>query len=199
MDAGCWVGREIGGEINIGEERPSKHKGWIPALQENGKATFYDMNGARLPREFSFGTECEKSGVLFATLNCNTLGLVTGSHQVWAVADVKDPRPVKLSAVNFKTPPKGIAVLPPKQTLSGGVVGFVPSGPGVWELDDSGAQEHVVRAASGGSGPTYAISHLCPSPDGQLVALFGSDGKLIVVTADLSRKVRVRTALAVAL
>lgn len=42
---------------------------------------------------------------------------------------------------------------------------------------------------AGGAAGAAAVAHIAPSPDGQLVALFTADGRLTVLTADLSRKV----------
>jgi hypothetical protein len=133
--------------------------------------------------------------------------VLTRAGRLWAVADVREPRAVQLPAPAFREPPACLAVLPPRQTLAGGVIALVGAGGTLWEVDDAAAREHVPgrltpslagaangapppAGSAGSAAPPPALQHIAPSPDGALLALYLADGRLLVASADLSRQAR---------
>ncbi|GIL65102.1 hypothetical protein Vafri_18928 [Volvox africanus] len=80
--------------------------------------------------------------------------------------------------------PQCLAVLDPRVTLSRGVEVLAVVGGSLWQLDEASATDHyplALRAAG-------SAVHLAVSPDGSFIALYTSDDRLLVLSADLNRQ-----------
>ena len=79
----------------------------------------YNMFGTQLPRQFSMGGEVQREGILQCQLYGDGLVVLTKGLQLWAVSGLEEPRPQKLASPKLKEPPRCMAILEPRHTLSG--------------------------------------------------------------------------------
>ncbi|GIL84671.1 hypothetical protein Vretifemale_13276, partial [Volvox reticuliferus] len=145
-------------------------------------------------------------------------GMPSECSEIWVICNLRDPKPIRLkspskeayraaaAATAAGTASKGggnplgsitglgglgrpgmpqcLAVLDPRVTLSRGVEVLAVVGGSLWQLDEASATDHyppALRAAGN-------AVHLAVSPGGSFVALYTSDDRLLVLSADLNRQ-----------
>lgn len=158
---------------------------------------FYTLQGARLPKELSFGPEVEAAGVAAARVwGDGVVVVAAGSGALWAAVGLDAPRATRLASV----PPLAaaaaasngsgggaasegaagsisaaqIGVIRPDESLSRCLEVVVAAGGRIWVADERSASDFPLPAGAGGA------AALAVSPGGAFVAAFCGDGRLRV-------------------
>ncbi len=115
----------------------------------------YTMHGQAQARGFSLGAEVAAQGVADAVLYGGGLVALTAGLQLWAVADLEEPRPQRLADPRLAGPPHCLAVIEPRHTLSGCIEARAPPRRPLL-LDRRGRRRAAARARRCWSRPATA-------------------------------------------
>lgn len=148
-------------------------------VEQDGGVSTYSVFGEVLPRQFSMGSACKEQGVARAVVFGTGVVILTNRHELWAVTGLAEPRPQKLADPGLFEAPHCLAVMEPHHTLSGCVEVLVGSGRSIKVVDADSCQDQGVDF-----GP---VLRMAVSPNGQFLAAFTQDGKLLVLSTDFSR------------
>ncbi|KAK9907253.1 hypothetical protein WJX75_000093 [Coccomyxa subellipsoidea] len=148
-------------------------------VENGGEVHMYSMHGQKLPRSFSLGSEAAAERITDCVVYGDGLVALTGAHRLWTVSNLEEPRPQKLALSGLTEPPHCFAVIEPRHTLSGCVEVLVAARDSVIVVDADAANDAGV--------PNGPITKLSVAPNGQFVAAFTGEGKLVVWTADFGK------------
>lgn len=158
----------------------------LACLVQDGTLYRYNLRGEPLDSPpISLGRECSDQNVADCVFWGNGVVCITESNQLFCVADFANPRPAQLADPGIEEPPLCMAVIEPQYTMSGNVevlLGLSGDGDGegyVLAVEEDAVQrlgEEVLR------GP---LQKMAVSRDGQWLASFTHDGKLLVLTSNL--------------
>ncbi|KAK9815234.1 hypothetical protein WJX72_000416 [[Myrmecia] bisecta] len=148
-------------------------------LEDTGQVFIYNMHGQKQPRQFSLGKEVQQDGILECCLWGDGLVVLTTGFALWAVTNLEEPRPQKLASPALMQRPHCMAVIEPRHTLSGHVEVLLATETSIIVVDADAANEHAVASSP--------VLRMAVAPDGQFVALFTADGRLLVWVSDLTK------------
>mmetsp|Transcript_12464 Transcript_12464/g.35002 ORF Transcript_12464/g.35002 Transcript_12464/m.35002 type:complete len:872 (-) Transcript_12464:151-2766(-) len=151
----------------------------LVVVERDGSVTMCTTFGEVLPRQFSLGTACKEQGVVLAEVFGSGIVALTGKQELWAVSGLTEPRPQRLADPGLFDAPHCMAVVEPHHTLSGCVEVLVASGNAIKVVDADSCQDQGVNF-----GP---VLRMALSPNGQFLAVFTEDGRLLVLSSDFSR------------
>uniref|UniRef100_A0A061RIB2 Protein VACUOLELESS1 n=1 Tax=Tetraselmis sp. GSL018 TaxID=582737 RepID=A0A061RIB2_9CHLO len=151
----------------------------LMVVERDGSVTMYSPFGELLPRQFSLGSACREQGVSAAQVFSAGVVALTARNELWAVTGLEDPRPQKLADPGLFEPPHCMAVIEPHHTLSGCVEVVVAAGSTLKVVDADSCQDQGFAF-----GP---VLRMAVSPNGQFLAVFTEDGRLMVLSSDFSR------------
>lgn len=111
----------------------------------------------------------------------NGLVCITETNQLFCISDFKNPNPVKLADPEIEDPPLCMAVIEPQYTMSGNVEVLLGIGDAcVLAVEEDGVQQLGLEVLRG------PIQKMAVSRDGQWLASFTHDGRLLVMTSNLN-------------
>ncbi|KAF9114225.1 hypothetical protein BGX27_011427 [Mortierella sp. AM989] len=156
--------------------------GWTETEQllcvlEDGTVRMYNIQGEYT--QFSLGKDIKESRVIEVQIWGTGLVALTGSFQLIAVTNFEEPRPLFLADTGINEPPHSWTVIPPKFTLSRHVEVLLATNTTIFVVDATEARDERLQ-----QGPFTKMS---VSPDGKYLALFTSEGKLLVVSTDFRK------------
>lgn len=101
---------------------------------------------------------------------------------MFCIPDFKNPKPCKLADPGIEEPPLCMAVIEPQYTMSGNVEVLLAVGEAfVLAVEEDGVQQLGLEVLRG------PLQKLAVSRDGQWLASFTHDGRLLVLTSDLQK------------
>ncbi|KAI0395339.1 vacuolar protein sorting-associated protein [Xylariaceae sp. FL0594] len=134
---------------------------------------YYDLQGEFT--QFSLGREAEDFGVHSCRFYEHGMVALLSNNALVAVTSYDEPRPKLLA-----TPPEGEVcawtIVPPSFTLSRSVEVLLSIGKTIYVVDASECEDRFLDI-----GP---FSHISVSPNGKFAALYATNGKAHVITAD---------------
>lgn len=104
---------------------------------------------------------------------------MTSDFQLVYVTDLEFPRPKMLADTKISTMPYDWAVIPPEFTVNKQPVAFLAVDNTVFLVDQLQSQDQVI--------PGGPFKKMTISPNGGLIALFSSIGKILVISSDFQR------------
>jgi len=104
---------------------------------------------------------------------------LTEKNQLFSIPDLENPQAIKLADPHLEEPPHCFAVIEPQYTLSGSLEVLIAVGSTVLMVDADSVQDQTVSI-----GP---LQKMTLSPNGNFLACFSHDGRLLVVTTDFSK------------
>lgn len=127
------------------------------------------------------GQECFERNVVDCVFWGNGLVCITETNQLFCISDFKNPNPVKLADPEIEDPPLCMAVIEPQYTMSGNVEVLLGIGDAcVLAVEEDGVQQLGLEVLRG------PIQKMAVSRDGQWLASFTHDGRLLVMTSNLN-------------
>ena len=91
------------------------------------QVSIYDIHGTKAQRQFSFGSDCQRDGILDCCIYPEGIVVLTSRFALWSIASLADPRPQRLATPGITKAPNCMAVIEPRHTLSGSVEVCTPS------------------------------------------------------------------------
>ncbi|KAG0200791.1 hypothetical protein BGX28_006226 [Mortierella sp. GBA30] len=144
---------------------------------EDGTVRMYNILGEYT--QFSLGKEAKDNKIIEVQFWGSGLVALTGSFRLIAITNFDEPQPTTLADPGINEPPHSWTVIPPKFTLSRHVEVLLAVNSTIVVVDATEARDELLQ-----QGPFTKMSI---SPDGKFLALFTSDGKLLVVSADFQK------------
>ncbi|KAJ7569267.1 hypothetical protein O6H91_01G069300 [Diphasiastrum complanatum] len=148
-------------------------------VMQDGNIFQYNTQGKLLEQQISLGKECWEQGVVDCVIWGTGLVCLTEANQLFCVPDLTSPQPLKLADPNLEEPPHCFAVIEPQFTLSGHLEVLLAVGDSVLMVDADSVQDQAVSI-----GP---VQKMAVSPNGNFLACFTHDGRLLVVSTDFSK------------
>ncbi|RKP05942.1 hypothetical protein THASP1DRAFT_25652, partial [Thamnocephalis sphaerospora] len=133
----------------------------------NGIVLMYNLFGEAM--QFTLGSESREEGVIDGRIWGTGLVALLSNFQFVFVSNLKDVRARRLADA-----------VPPQCSLSRSLELYVAIGSTIVVVDQQEAQDQLLN-----EGPFTRVS---VSPNGKLIALFTTEGKVSVVTADFQRR-----------
>ncbi|CAG8571415.1 7902_t:CDS:10, partial [Paraglomus occultum] len=144
---------------------------------EDGKIWLYDVHGEHT--QISLGKEAETSSVIDCQIWGSGLVALTGDFKLVALTNFDEPRPRLMADPGLNEPPHSWTVIPPQFTLSRHVEVLLATGTTILAVDQIGAVDQLIT-----QGP---FTKMAVSPNGKFLALFTTDGRLLVFASDFSK------------
>ena len=139
----------------------------------------YNIHGELLPQQLSLGKECWDQGVADCIIWGSGLVVITEKNQLFSIPDLATQTVVKLADPHLEDPPHCLAVIEPQYTLSGNLEVLLAVGSSVLMVDADSVQDQMVSF-----GP---IQKMTLSSNGNFLACFTHDGRLVVAVTDFSK------------
>ena len=149
------------------------------AVVHDGTVFQYNIHGELLPEQLSLGQECWNQGVAECVIWGSGLVALTEQNQLFSISNLETHTVVKLADPHLEDPPHCMAVLEPQYTLSGNLEVLLAVGSSVLMVDAENVQDQMVDF-----GP---IQKMTLSPNGNFLACFTHDGRVMVVLTDFSK------------
>ncbi|PVU93610.1 hypothetical protein BB559_003213 [Furculomyces boomerangus] len=128
---------------------------------------------------FSLGREASDYGVKSCLSWDSGIVAITGNFNIIYVDNLWEPKPILFKNTNLSEFPNCWAVIPPHLTQSGHAEVLMSVGKTIITADVAGSQDQYLQ-----QGP---FTHISVSPNGKLVALHQTSGKLSVITSDFQK------------
>lgn len=152
----------------------------LACLVQDGTLYRYNLRAELLPPPISLGADCSAENVADCVFWGNGLVCITEANQLFCVADFANPHPARLADPGLEDPPHCLAVIEPQHTMSGGVEVLLGVGDAcVLAVEEDGVQRLGEELLTG------PLQRMAVSRDGQWLAAFTHDGRLLVLTSDL--------------
>ncbi|KAJ3129946.1 hypothetical protein HK098_007212 [Nowakowskiella sp. JEL0407] len=152
---------------------------------EYGSVRVYDIHGEFT--QFSLGQDAKDYGVYECEIWDSGLVALTGNYKLVAITDFEEPRPKYLSDPGLMQAPHSWTIIPPQFTLSRHVEVLLAVNNTILVTDASSVQDQVQTffiVPMLTQGPFTRIS---VAPNGRVLALFTTDGRLWVVSSDFQK------------
>ncbi|RUS27514.1 Vps16, N-terminal region-domain-containing protein [Jimgerdemannia flammicorona] len=155
--------------------------GWTDQEQltvviEDGTIRLYNIHGEYT--QFTLGNVAKDCGVVDCQIWGTGLVALTGNYQLIAVTNFDEPRPRLMADPGLRELPHSWAVIPPRYTLSRHVEVLLATGSTILVVDQE-AQDQLLQ-----QGP---FTKMAVSPNGKFLALFTTEGKILVVSTDFQK------------
>lgn len=112
----------------------------------------------------------------------NGVVCITESNQLFCIPDFKNPKPCKLADPEIEETPFCMAVIEPQYTMSGNVEVLLAVGEAfVLAVEEDDVQQLGAEVLHG------PLQKMAMSQDGQWLAAFTHDGRLLVMTSNLQK------------
>ncbi|XP_062105731.1 protein VACUOLELESS1 [Humulus lupulus] len=152
----------------------------LACIVQDGTVYRYNIHAELLEPNISMGKECFEQNVVDCVFWGNGVVCITESIQLFCIPDFKNPKSMQLANPGIEEPPHCMAVIEPQYTMSGNVeVLLGVDGAYVLAVEEDGVQELGVEVLRG------PLQKMAVSRDGQWLASFTHDGRLLVLTSDL--------------
>jgi hypothetical protein len=148
-------------------------------VMHDGTVFQYNYRGELSTSQLSLGQECWDQGVADCVIWGTGLVVLTEKNQLFSIPDLENPQAIKLADPHLEEPPHCFAVIEPQYTLSGSLEVLIAVGSTVLMVDADSVQDQTVSI-----GP---LQKMTLSPNGNFLACFSHDGRLLVVTTDFSK------------
>lgn len=156
----------------------------LACIVQDGTVYRYNIHAELIEPNISMGKECFEQNVVDCVFWGNGLVCITESNQLFCIPDFKNPSPIKLADPEIDELPHCMAVIEPQYTMSGNVEVLLGVGVGeeacVLAVEEDGVQRLGLEVLHG------PLQKMAVSRDGQWLASFTHDGRLLVLTSDLS-------------
>lgn len=149
-------------------------------ITQDGTVYSYDIH-ADLINTFSLGEECYKNSVVECVFWGNGVVCINEAFELFSVPDFKTKAVVKPANCGLEELPLSMAVIEPQFRRSGDVEVLLSVGDRVLSVEEDGVQELAV-----GVGP---LQKMVVAKNGEFVACFTHDGRLLVMSADFSNAI----------
>ncbi|KAI5662106.1 hypothetical protein M9H77_21429 [Catharanthus roseus] len=146
-------------------------------ITQEGTVYFYSLH-AELIKTVSLGKDCFEHSVVECLFWGNGVVCMNEAFNLFCIPDFKNPNPVKLADTGLEEMPLCMAVIEPQYTMSGNVEVLLGVGDYVMIVEEDGVQQ-----TGSGLGP---LQKMVFSRNGKLLASFTHDGRLLVLSSDLS-------------
>lgn len=146
-------------------------------VTQDGTVYFYSLH-AELIKTVSLGKDCFEHSVVECVFWGNGVVCMNEAFNLYCLPDFKNPDPVKLADTNLEEMPLCMAVIEPQYTMSGNVEVLLGVGDYVMIVEEDGVQQ-----LGSGLGP---LQKMVVSRNGKYLASFTHDGRLLVLSSDLS-------------
>lgn len=148
-------------------------------IVQDGTIYRYNIHAELIEPNASMGKECFEQNVLECVFWGNGVVCVTEGNRYFCVSDFKTMRVSQLATPSIEELPHCMTVIEPKYTMTGNVELLIGVDSGIVMLDEDGVQkvdENVVQK-------------MVVSPNGNYLASFTHDGRLVVSTVDFNNLV----------
>lgn len=153
----------------------------LVCLVQDGTVFRYTIHAEIIEPNISMGKECFERNVVDCVFWGNGVVCITESNQLFCISDFQNPNPVQLADPGIEDPPHCMAVIEPQYTMSGNVEVLLGiSEPWVLAVEEDGVQQLGVDVLRG------PLQKMAVSRDGQWLASFTHDGRLLVMTSNLN-------------
>lgn len=149
-------------------------------ITQDGTVYFYSLH-AELIKTVSLGQDCFEHSVVECVFWGNGVVCLNEAFNLYCLPDFKNPDPVKLADTNLEEMPLCMAVIEPQCTMSGNVEVLLGVGDYVMIVEEDGVQQLASE-----HGP---LQKMVVSRNGKYLASFTHDGRLLVLSSDLSVKI----------
>ncbi|XP_074280336.1 protein VACUOLELESS1 [Silene latifolia] len=155
----------------------------LVCIVQDGTIYRYNIHAELIEPSVSLGKECFEHSVVECVFWGNGVVCMNEGFQFFCVPDFKNlgrdgAGVVKLADPLLEAPPLCMAVIEPKYTMSGNVEVLLAVDDHVLLVDEDGVQQVGAEV-----GP---LQKIVVSRDGKFLASFTHDGRLLVITTDLS-------------
>ncbi|XP_050381114.1 protein VACUOLELESS1 [Argentina anserina] len=153
----------------------------LACLVQDGTVFRYNLHAEILLPNISMGKECFERNVVDCVFWGSGVVCLTESNQLFCISDFHNPNPVQLADPGIEDPPYCMAVIEPQYTMSGNVEVLLGiSEPWVLAVEEDGVQQLGADVLRG------PLQKMAVSRDGQWLASFTHDGRLLVMTSNLN-------------
>ncbi|XP_015880079.3 protein VACUOLELESS1 [Ziziphus jujuba] len=154
----------------------------LACIVQDGTVYRYNIHAEPLEPNISMGKECFEQNVVDCVFWGNGVVCITESNQLFCIPDFKNPKPCKLADPGIEELPFCMAVIEPQYTMSGNVEVLLGVGEAfVVAVEEDGVQQLGAEVLRG------PLQKMAVSRDGQWLASFTHDGRLLVMTSDLQK------------
>lgn len=148
-------------------------------IVQDGSVYQYNIHGELQQPQISMGKECWEQNVVECVIWGNGVVCLTDANQLFCIPDLKSPKAIRLADPNLEEPPLSMTVIEPQYTMSGNVEVLLAVNDYVLVVDEDGLQQQGF-----GIGP---LQKMAVSPNGNILASFTHDGRLLVLSTDFSK------------
>ncbi|KAL9422952.1 hypothetical protein AB3S75_035103 [Citrus x aurantiifolia] len=146
---------------------------------QDGTVYRYNIHAELIEPNASMGKECFEENVVECVFWGNGVVCVTEANRYFCMADFATMKVCELARPEVEEPPHCVAVIEPKYTMTGSVEVLIGTDAGILMLDEDGVQK-VDDTLS---------QKMAVSPNGNFVACFTHDGRLVVNNTNFSSPV----------
>lgn len=146
---------------------------------QDGSVYRYNIHGEVQEPQITMGKECWEQNVVECIIWGNGLVCLTESNQLFCIPDLQRPRAIKLANPNIEEAPLCMTVIEPQYTMSGNAEVLLAVNDYVLVVEEEAVQQLGI-----GIGP---LQKMLVSPNGNFLASFTHDGRLLVVSMDFSK------------
>ncbi|XP_031257180.1 protein VACUOLELESS1 [Pistacia vera] len=148
-------------------------------IVQDGTIYRYNIHAELMEPNASMGKECFEENVVECVFWGNGVVCVTEANRYFCVPDFKTMRVCELARPEIEELPHCMAVVEPKYTMTGNVELLIGVDSGILMLDEDGVQKV----------DETIVQKMGVSPNGNYVACFTHDGRLVVNNMDFSAPV----------
>uniref|UniRef100_A0A0D6R9L4 Protein VACUOLELESS1 n=1 Tax=Araucaria cunninghamii TaxID=56994 RepID=A0A0D6R9L4_ARACU len=151
----------------------------LVCVVQDGTVYRYNIHGELQEPQITMGKECWEQNVVECIIWENGLVCLTEGNQLFCIPDLQRPKAIKLGDPNLEEPPLCMTVIEPQYTMSGNVEVLLAVNDYVLVVEEEAFQQLGL-----GIGP---LQKMAVSPNGNFLASFTHDGRLLVVSTDFSK------------
>lgn len=149
-------------------------------IVQDGTIYRYNIHAELIEPNVTLGKECFEENVRECVFWGNGVVCVTEANRFFCVPDFKTMKVCELARPEeMEEPPHCVAVIEPKYTVTGNVEVLVGVDTGILMVDEDGVQKVDDKL----------VQKMAISPNGNFVACFTHDGRLVVNNIDFSNAV----------
>lgn len=147
-------------------------------ITQDGSVYMYNTDLESCGNVVSMGHDCFTHSVVECVFWGNGVVCINEAFQVFCIQDFKNPIPCQLAETGIEDFPLCAAVIEPQYTMSGNVEVLLSVGDQILMVEEDGVQQLSVEV-----GP---IQKMAVSQNAKFLAAFTHDGRLVIMTTDLS-------------
>ncbi|XP_044503267.1 protein VACUOLELESS1 isoform X1 [Mangifera indica] len=148
-------------------------------IVQDGTIYRYNIHAELMEPNASMGKECFEENVVECVFWGNGVVCVTEANRYFCIPDFKTMKVCELARPEIEELPHCMAVIEPKYTMTGNVEVLIGVDSGILMLDEDGVQKV----------DETLVQKMGVSPNGNYVACFTHDGRLVVNNMDFSSPV----------